>query len=438
MQVKVFESTDMTSGLKKVRKELGPDALILSTRTIRNRKLGLLGKSMIEITAAIDDSLLDKVCHPPDDPGTSLRPFTHQTYLDNGRNDQNKTPAPAPFGDDRGMIRFKSSHSDKASHTKRAGSSGNTAIQGELDNLKSMIDRLAGEIRRLKEPDPDHTPLPNLKQPQHTGHQILPNDQLTNILCENDISDETVQTISEFVRESLSIKDMANKETLTSFLHQTIQGLVSVSPLTVEKNGAQQKRIALVGPTGVGKTTTLAKIAARMIRDHDISPAFITIDTYRIAAVEQLKVYGEIMGIPVDVVISPPQLEEAIARHRDKDLILIDTAGRSPHDQDALTKLADFFKPEMNIEKNLVLSAVTRETELLHTISQFGLLGFDKMIFTKIDECSKRGVLLNIQIKNPAPLACITNGQRVPEDLLDIDQDMVAKLIIPPLEGAVP
>ena len=143
------------------------------------------------------------------------------------------------------------------------------------------------------------------------------------------------------------------------------------------------------------------------------------------------------MKLPVEVVLSPTQLEQALIRHADKDLVLIDTAGRSPRDRISLEDLAEFLKPEFNIEKSLVLSAVTREEELLDTIEQFNVLGIDNTIFTKIDECSRLGVLLNTQLHNHAPLSCLTNGQRVPEDFLEIDRETVSRLIIPSTEGSV-
>jgi flagellar biosynthesis protein FlhF len=156
----------------------------------------------------------------------------------------------------------------------------------------------------------------------------------------------------------------------------------------------------------------------------------ITIDTYRIAAVEQLKVYGEIMRIPVVVVISPDQLAEAIERHRDKELILIDTAGRSPQDQLCIEELGSFLRPELNIDKHLVLSAATRENEILATIERFENIGITHTIFTKIDECTQLGILLNVQIQNTNPLSYVTNGQRVPEDLIELSPKLVAELIM--------
>ena len=141
------------------------------------------------------------------------------------------------------------------------------------------------------------------------------------------------------------------------------------------------------------------------------------------------------MRLPVDVVITPEQLKVAIEKHQDKDLILIDTAGRSPKDALCIAELATFLSPELNIDKHLVLSATTREIELLNTIERFNTLGITNTIFTKTDECSNLGILLNIQTQNSNPLSYVTNGQRVPEDLVEVSQNRVAELIMSQNEG---
>jgi len=234
----------------------------------------------------------------------------------------------------------------------------------------------------------------------------------------------------------LSIEELSDENKLSAFFQEIAAGFLQVSPPDFSRSNSQ-KRIALVGPTGVGKTTTIAKIAARCVGTFHKSVALITIDTYRIAAVEQLKVYGEIMGLPVEVVLTPTQFKNALEHHRDKDVILIDTAGRSPKDTISIEELATFLTDELDIEKHLVLSATTRDVESIEAVSHFQKLNLDRTIFTKIDECSNLGVILNTQLNNPNPLSCITNGQRVPEDMLDIDGESVARLVIPTMQGTL-
>jgi len=145
------------------------------------------------------------------------------------------------------------------------------------------------------------------------------------------------------------------------------------------------------------------------------------------------------MNLPVEVVITPEQLEQALLRHSDKELILIDTAGRSPRDTLCIEELATFLRADLAIDKHLVLSATTRRTELLEAINRFGRLGINNTIITKTDECSTLGVMIDIQMHDKddsIPFSWITNGQRVPEDLLPASRELVAELIMTPVQGA--
>lgn len=452
MQVRVFEATDMASGLRKIKQELGPDALILSTRTIRNGKLGLLGKSVLEITAAIDADLP----HPPKKEkgfahhginyappaGNQTTGFRHtvNNSIEHYLNKQN----PSASVSDSGLY----TDSDSVS-TKRNGiatppvNNRNHGLQSEVNELKDLVKNLAGQINQLSEKEAaEQQTKHNSLQIKDTGfanqlaNSPIHGDHILSMLTSRGINVETSRTITGFLRQSFTEQELSDSGNVLKTVVSTIQDLIEVNPPNFEQ-GQAQHRIALVGPTGVGKTTTLAKIAASYLSKYSNSIALITIDTYRIAAVEQLKVYGEIMQLPVDVVITPEQLKLAIAKHSDKDLILIDTAGRSPRDSFSIDELASFLSPELHIDKHLVLSAGIRENEILDIIARFNTIGISNTIFTKIDECSSLGVLLNIQIKNTSPLSYVTNGQRVPEDLLEISPKIVADLIMSQHEGSM-
>jgi len=442
MQVKIFESPDMATGLKMIRRELGPEALILSTRTVRNGRLGILGKPTLEITAAIDNRVDPAPSEPPvrQQTETPLHAAARQAYLEQTR------PAPTALpGIDSRLFLPRSNPKPAAAPLPAAESPADRTtgterdMSRELGELKQMVSALSGELSRLSsrgESSPAPTPFSQSGSGPEgvAAESAARRDPVAGYLLAHDISPENAATIAGFARESLSFADLSRPDISTGFLRDTIAGLIDVQPPDfTPANG--QRRIVLVGPTGVGKTTTLAKIAAACLSAGLPSIALITIDTYRIAAVEQLKVYGEIMRLPVEVVISPAQLDAALERHADRDLILVDTAGRSPRDSVCIEELTTFLTAERGFEKHLVLSAVTREKELLDTIDQFDRLGIDRTIFTKLDECRTLGVLLNVQIRNPAPLSFLTNGQRVPEDLLRIDRETVSRLILPAGEG---
>ena len=443
----------MASGLKLVRQALGPDALILSTRTIRTGKLGLLSKPTLEITAAIDSPQpRDKAAQRGPDP--SARPFFQnpeqkskrkkastsinctvddKLSLDYGSFTANP-PQPAQSAAE--VLTFRNVPEEPAQVAAEDGK-----LRSEVDELKSLVQSLVGELAKVTSPPPaavkESAPPPEqVRLPLNRLDSLKAvKDPVLKMLYRQGIHGETATALANFTRDTMAAVDLLDEDKIRSFIVQTIHNLIEVQPPTFSPTGPQQ-RIALVGPTGVGKTTTLAKLAAHYLSNYSSSIALITIDTYRIAAVEQLKVYGEIMHLPVEVVITPDQLQEALQRHQDASLLLIDTAGRSPRDSLAISELSSFFRPELNIEKHLVLSAATRENELLSTIDSFAALGIDKTLFTKVDECTHTGVILNIQVQNNAPLSYITNGQRVPEDLLEISRRSVAELIMGQPEGS--
>jgi flagellar biosynthesis protein FlhF len=280
----------------------------------------------------------------------------------------------------------------------------------------------------------------NTRQPGSPALSLSNDTSLQSLLqriTELGISQENAQTIAGFASESLTLEGLTDPFVQQEYLTNTIEGLLNVSTdLFKRKKNDSQIRLALIGPTGVGKTTSLAKIAANYLSCQSLSIGFITIDTYRIAAVEQLKVYGDIMNLPVEVVLTPEQFEQALLKMRDKDLILIDTAGRSPHDKLCIEELASFLRSDLEIEKHLVLSATTRGDELFEVMERFSILGIDHTIITKIDECLKLGVLLDLQIRSKIPYSFIANGQRVPEDIMEADVKTLTSLIMSPGEGS--
>jgi flagellar biosynthesis protein FlhF len=398
MLVKVFESADMATGLKMVKDELGPDALILSTKTVSSGKLGLLGKKSFEITAATDSDWPDtETSEPTNSTGTYDRSL--------------RVPAPSL------------THSDKEPEDQ-------SKLQSEVDELKGMIKNLGQEMTRINN---RQTTIPSAFT---TTNSSL--DSLKQRIADLGISSQAADTITGYAKETLTLKELSDPFAQQNYLTETFRELLHVSSgIFTSSDNKQQHRLALVGPTGVGKTTSLAKIAANYLRNHSPSIAFITIDTYRIAAVEQLKVYGDIMNLPVEVVLSPEQFERALLKFRDKDLILIDTAGRSPKDSLCIDELATYLRPDFTIDKHLVLSATTRESELYQAMERFSVLGIDHTLITKIDECTTLGILLDLQIRNKIPFSFITNGQRVPEDIMEADKTMLTKLIMSPSEGSV-
>ena len=190
------------------------------------------------------------------------------------------------------------------------------------------------------------------------------------------------------------------------------------------------KVVALVGPTGVGKTTTVAKLAANFALREKYRVALITADTYRIAAVEQLRTYADLIGIPLEVIYTPQELRNALHQHQDKQLVLVDTAGRSPANQPQMAELESLMAVDASIEKQLVLSATTKFTECLDAVQRFKKANPQKYLFTKIDEACNLGTLVSLLYHAPKPLSYITTGQNVPDDIELADPERLTTLML--------
>ena len=214
------------------------------------------------------------------------------------------------------------------------------------------------------------------------------------------------------------------KSTLIKYLNEHLRFSDGVK---LNRHGV--RIVALLGTTGVGKTTTLAKIAAKFVLEQRTNVALITADTYRISAVEQLKTYSDILELPLEIVYNPQELASALERHRDKELILIDTAGRSQHNEYQLRELEEFLRVNPRIEKHLVISATTKYTDARHIINKFSQVEPDKIIFTKIDETASLGMIINLLRDKKYALSYLTTGQSVPDDIERASSDILTTLL---------
>jgi len=250
---------------------------------------------------------------------------------------------------------------------------------------------------------------------------------ILDLLINNDIEMHIAKQIIKKINEDNASCSLVTTEFKELIIKQISDKVQRVEGIEVPAVG--RKIVAFIGPTGVGKTTTIAKLAAKFAIQDRYNVALITADTYRVSAVEQLKTYSDIMGIPIHVVYTADELKRILDASLDKQLILIDTAGRSPHNSDQLKELENFLQIDDTIEKHLVLSATTRYKDALDIVKKFSTCSPDKIIFTKIDEARNIGTIVNLLYQIHIPLSYVTNGQNVPDDIELVDPQKLAQLI---------
>jgi flagellar biosynthesis protein FlhF len=422
MQVKVYEAQDMRSALEEVKKELGPEALILSSRNIYKNKLGVLGKPWIEVVAAVDGSVEIK----KDKSGRENRPVKDP---DSGGSSNKAQENAGTYTQNGSFKELPKKSSQVPIAGKPSGKPVGEFILREMRQMKHSFEGLTHELSEIKsqwEKQSFSSREDSKSQDFGTGRsgkKLLP--ELDGL----GLGTETLQVLAEMIKRKNGHSHTKGGKNPDSLLEQVIAEVIKiVNPLS--SPWMKQKRISFIGPTGVGKTTTIAKVAANYLINCGKKVALATIDNYRIAAVEQLKIYGQIMNIPVETANSPQRLKNIFDRHQDKDLILVDTAGRSPKDELSLQELAGFLDPALQIENHLVLSATSRENELYSVIKKFEKIELHGLVFTKLDECDLLGSILNVHLRAGYPMSFLTNGQKVPEDLLPNEPHHIARMIL--------
>ena len=272
-----------------------------------------------------------------------------------------------------------------------------------LERFREMDERVKDIQRRSRLND-----SPDIPEELAEEYQLLVEN-----LVERDVAEEICKTVLRGLRPD----HLTQKQFVREKIAEQLEKRLPTSGPIVKTRTNGPHVVALIGPTGVGKTTTIAKLAAKLKLDENRRVGLITIDTYRIAAVDQLKKYADIIGAPLKVVGSPDDLREAVASMRECDFVLIDTAGRSPRDTLKLNELKTFLDAANPQEVHLVLSTVVGRESMELAIERFSAVRLDKMIFTKLDEASHVGTILSVIQRVGKPLSYVTTGQDVPADI---------------------
>ena len=351
MRIKKFTASNYADALEQVKSELGDDALIMSTRSIKpdSPLSGRNAATKVEITAAVEFK------------ESSVSNFEEEMDL----------------GEDKGL------------------------------DIKSLIFNLLSENSQAR--------TLGLKPSQFEIYSHLVANGLDERLASKVLIKAKAEGDAKPAKEKMRAMDLMKK--IIPFKGE----------INLKTDGP--KIVAFVGPTGVGKTTTIAKVAADYVIRKNKKVALVSLDTYRLGAVNQLEIYGDIMQLPVEMAEGSEELREIVKRHSDKDLILIDTTGRSHRDKDYSRQLKEIFAMVGGVETHLVLSITAQENQFVSTYQQFLPLGVDRVLFTKLDEGLSFGSIFNFSVRNRIPLSYFTMGQNVPEDLKIAAPDKVISLI---------
>lgn len=403
MKVKRYVGETAQEALQKVKSDLGRDAIILNTRKIRKKGLmGFFSKPLIEVVATIDSDISTNTRQAkPQDIKPAVQ-HVKEEYSNAGSSFINELNANMQV--QRNM--------PKESVRQQAHKEEKELIQQDFMELKNMLSKVYDAVKV----DYENTKLSDIVKKYLKGLE----DYEVDKVIVNEIKEKLIETLDSEKQQS----DAIVRNTIYNILSKYMK---EPEPFTFTKD---KKVIIVIGPTGVGKTTTIAKLAANMVLAEKKKVGLITSDTYRIAAVEQLKTYSEIIGVPLSIIYTPAEILNAIEQYNDKDLILVDTAGRSHKDKYQLMELKTLIKSSINYEVYLVMSATTKFSDCIEIIKNYSFLDDYKLLFTKLDETSAFGVILNVAYITKKPVSYITTGQSVPDDIEIADNSKIINCLL--------
>lgn len=521
MKLKTFNAQTMAEALAAVRKDLGPDAMILHTRSYRvGSWFGLGGKNMVEITASAAEGSGKASARSALKPRPRTAARTSDATAEPRVEARTEARAQATAEDDRSLVLGGESRATR-SVARPARDSAQVVVQraAAIVEPQPILTRPSRPVERTEPrvpvnghsspppsiatrlPKREGTPpvrLSDATPPSHeTTRPARPETQsqpartasteaasqteaelkaqiqnlqqmmgqvlettrrtsvavgkvdpgaaetvrtgplldLTNKLVQNDAPMDAVDRIIGRVRDRLDATELDDAIVVRQAVLREIEATIdtkgdSLLALSAPNRTGRPRVISLIGPTGVGKTTTVAKLAAACKLRHGKKVGLITSDTYRIAAVEQLRTYAGIIGLPIKVVMTPEEMAEAVDSLSGMDVIIVDTAGRSQHDSKRLDELRAFIDAAQPDETHLVLSSTVGNTVLNRTAERFKPLGPDRAILTKLDEAVCTGQIAGLTTRIGLPLSFVTVGQEVPDDIEPARADRLARVAL--------
>ena len=370
MNVRRFLVEDMSEAVSKIKYSLGPDAVIVNTRNVRRKGLkGLFQPPMIEVIAVADARK----------PTPKIEPDIDYEY--------NK------------LLQTKIDSLSEHFESILSNAVNNNGAQSE------QVEEKVEEVKEVKEEEP--------------RAEVYQDNDYVKKLVEEEVLEEVAIEIVKEAEEIVRKREDTQMEDVIRYLLQSHLG----EPMPVKLAKYRRKIIFLLGPTGVGKTTTIAKLASIFTLEKKAKVCLVACDTYRIAAVEQLKTYADILNIPLEVVRNNEEFGKVLMNHEQEDVILVDTAGRSPTDPVRKEEVMPLFEMCDSYEVYLVMSATTSYKGCLHILKNYEFLDNYKLVVTKVDETPTFGNIVNIAWQSKKSIGYVTTGQNVPDDIIELNEE---------------
>lgn len=425
MVIKKFRANTETDAIMLAKEDLGNNAIVMNIKTMKPKGLfKMFRKTIVEVTAAVDEA-----------------------------NDKEKKQTES------GVSSQFNAQIDEKLHPELKKESPDAKEEKELEEkLNSLAKLLEQQIESQKieekkmdskasvkqeTKEEDDKSAKDDKEPEEKKNDDSKKDSLKSKSIDLIIEQLTNSEVSyPYAKQILDeITHATNIRTLDDMLACVYQKIIlklgQTKPISFDKEDKKPKVIFFVGPTGVGKTTTIAKLSSKLILEEKKKIAIFTADTYRIAAVEQIKTYANILSIPVEIIYEPKDLEEFLPQYKEYDYILVDTAGRSHKNKAQIDDLKALFEAfsKYSILTYLVLSATTKYTDLKNITALYEDMTEYSLIFTKLDETSAIGNILNVKLDTGMPLSYISYGQNVPDDIEVMNPQIIAKQVLGGGEG---
>lgn len=417
MIIKKFQAKTETEAIMLAKNDLGKDAIVMNIKTIKPKGLfKIFRKTQVEVTAAVDE---------PHNKEKSQENENKVSSKFNAQIDEKLHPE----------LKKKEEDSKEAKELEEKLNSLAMLLEQQIESQKKgSVQKTSGDEKGSEDKQEEKKVSSSKNDEDEVEEKTSLKDKSIDLIVEqltnNEVSLAYAKQIIEEITHSGNIRTL--DDMLACVYQKIILKLGQTNPIHFEKEDKKPKAIFFVGPTGVGKTTTIAKLSSKLILEEKKKIAIFTSDTYRIAAVEQIKTYANILSIPVEVIYEVKDLETFFPKYKDYDYILVDTAGRSHKNKEQfndLKKLYDAFK-EYSLLTYLVLSAATKYKDLKNITSLYSDIGEYSLIFTKLDETDAIGNILNVKLDTGMMLSYVSYGQNVPDDIEVMNPQVIAKQVL--------